>query len=38
MIAWAGVERLDLGLCDALSISPRARWPLGEESDESVAQ
>ncbi len=29
MIAWAGVERLsDQGAGDALSTSPRARWPL----------
>ena len=29
MIAWAGVERLsDKATGDALSISPRARWPL----------
>ena len=29
MIAWAGVERLSVdGASDALSISPRARWPL----------
>lgn len=28
MIAWAGVERLQLGLTDALDTEPRARWPL----------
>ena len=29
MIAWAGVERLSAGRAgDALSLSPRARWPL----------
>jgi N6-L-threonylcarbamoyladenine synthase len=28
MIAWAGVERLALGLVDTLELSPRARWPL----------
>jgi N6-L-threonylcarbamoyladenine synthase len=29
MIAWAGVERLSAGSAgDALSTSPRARWPL----------
>jgi len=28
MIAWAGVERLALGLVDPLELSPRARWPL----------
>jgi N6-L-threonylcarbamoyladenine synthase len=30
MIAWAGAERLALGLTDALDVAPRARWPLGE--------
>lgn len=30
MIAWAGIERLsDNRWGDALSVSPRARWPLG---------
>ena len=28
MIAWAGAERLALGLTDPLSVGPRARWPL----------
>jgi N6-L-threonylcarbamoyladenine synthase len=29
MIAWAGVERLSAGRAgDALSLSPKARWPL----------
>jgi N6-L-threonylcarbamoyladenine synthase len=29
MIAWAGAERLSAtGTSDALSVSPRARWPL----------
>jgi N6-L-threonylcarbamoyladenine synthase len=28
MVAWAGLERLTLGLTDALDVSPRARWPL----------
>jgi tRNA N6-adenosine threonylcarbamoyltransferase len=32
MIAWAGVERLALGLKDALDFSPRARWPLAEKA------
>ena len=32
MIAWAGAERLALGLTDALDTSPRARWPLAEVS------
>jgi N6-L-threonylcarbamoyladenine synthase len=30
MIAWAGAERLALGLTDALDVSPRARWPLDQ--------
>jgi N6-L-threonylcarbamoyladenine synthase len=28
MIAWAGAERLALGLTDALDTPPHARWPL----------
>ena len=28
MIAWAGVERLRLGLTDGLDFAPRPRWPL----------
>jgi N6-L-threonylcarbamoyladenine synthase len=33
MIAWAGVERLSAeGAGDALSTSPRARWPLAERA------
>ena len=30
MIAWAGAERLWLGLSDPLDFAPRARWPLEE--------
>ena len=30
MIAWAGCERLALGMTDALDTPPRARWPLDE--------
>ncbi len=30
MIAWAGVERLRMGLTDALDFAPRPRWPLEE--------
>jgi N6-L-threonylcarbamoyladenine synthase len=30
MIAWAGAERLALGLRDTLDTAPRPRWPLGE--------
>ena len=28
MIAWAGIERLQLGLVDDLTVPPRPRWPL----------
>ena len=28
MVAWAGLERLSLGLTDGLSAPPLARWPL----------
>jgi len=30
MIAWAGIERLRLGLRDPLDFAPRPRWPLGD--------
>jgi N6-L-threonylcarbamoyladenine synthase len=30
MIAWAGAERLALGLTDPLNSAPRARWPLAD--------
>ena len=31
MIAWAGAERLALGLTDTLDAAlPHARWPLAE--------
>jgi N6-L-threonylcarbamoyladenine synthase len=30
IIAWAGCERLALGLTDPLETPPRARWPLDE--------
>ncbi|MDI1345832.1 MAG: tRNA (adenosine(37)-N6)-threonylcarbamoyltransferase complex transferase subunit TsaD [Pseudolabrys sp.] len=30
MIAWAGAERLALGLTDKMDTAPRARWPLDE--------
>jgi N6-L-threonylcarbamoyladenine synthase len=28
MVAWAGIERLRLGLRDGLDFAPRPRWPL----------
>jgi N6-L-threonylcarbamoyladenine synthase len=30
MVAWAGIERLRLGLQDRLDVPPRPRWPLDE--------
>jgi tRNA N6-adenosine threonylcarbamoyltransferase len=30
MVAWAGIERLRLGLVDGLDVAPRPRWPLAE--------
>ncbi len=30
MVAWAGIERLRLGLTDDLSFAPRPRWPLDD--------
>jgi N6-L-threonylcarbamoyladenine synthase len=33
MVAWAGVERLQLGLADSLSAVARARWPLDRRSE-----
>jgi N6-L-threonylcarbamoyladenine synthase len=32
MVAWAGVERGQLGLFDELGVAPRARWPLQDVS------
>ncbi|MEM7442892.1 MAG: tRNA (adenosine(37)-N6)-threonylcarbamoyltransferase complex transferase subunit TsaD [Pseudomonadota bacterium] len=36
MIAWAGVERLRLGLVDTLDFQPRPRWPLDETAPKSI--
>jgi N6-L-threonylcarbamoyladenine synthase len=32
MIAWAGLERLRLGLTDDLDFAPRPRWPLDADA------
>jgi N6-L-threonylcarbamoyladenine synthase len=32
MIAWAGIERLNLGQRDGLDFAPRPRWPLAERA------
>jgi N6-L-threonylcarbamoyladenine synthase len=36
MIAWAGAERLALGLTDGLDFAPRPRWPLDQVSKKTV--
>jgi N6-L-threonylcarbamoyladenine synthase len=36
MIAWAGLERLRLGLVDDLSAPARARWPLDPEAEPAL--
>jgi N6-L-threonylcarbamoyladenine synthase len=38
MIAWAGAERLALGLTDPLNTAPRARWPLEEVTKARAGQ
>ncbi len=37
MIAWAGLERLRIGLTDGLDAPPRPRWPLEEREASPVA-
>ncbi len=37
MIAWAGLERLGLGLSDGLDFAPRPRWPLEALADREDA-
>ncbi len=32
MVAWAGIERLRLGLTDGLDFAPRPRWPLDADA------
>ncbi len=36
MVAWAGQERLALGLCDDLTVPARARWPLDPAAEVAV--
>jgi tRNA N6-adenosine threonylcarbamoyltransferase len=38
MIAWAGAERLALGLSDMLDFAPRARWPLDQVAKAAPAR
>ncbi len=36
MIAWAGAERLALGLIDLLDAVPRPRWPLDQKAGSAI--
>ncbi len=36
MIAWAGIERLGLGMIDDLTFAPRPRWPLDGKAELSL--
>jgi N6-L-threonylcarbamoyladenine synthase len=36
MIAWAGLERLRLGLTDDLAFAPRPRWPLDPDAAPAI--
>jgi len=36
MIAWAGAERLKLGLADGLDFAPRPRWPLDPDAPPAI--
>ncbi len=33
MIAWAGIERLSLGLVDDMTFAARPRWPLDSNAE-----
>ncbi|WP_431272369.1 tRNA (adenosine(37)-N6)-threonylcarbamoyltransferase complex transferase subunit TsaD [Dankookia sp. P2] len=37
MVAWAGIERLRLGLADAVGHAPRPRWPLEGMAAKGIA-
>ncbi len=37
MIAWAGAERLAIGLTDTLDTPPHARWPLAAMKPRAAA-
>jgi N6-L-threonylcarbamoyladenine synthase len=36
MVAWAGLERLRLGLTDSLDFAPRPRWPLDPSAPPAI--
>jgi len=33
MIAWAGIEKLRLGLSDPMDFAARPRWPLDQKAE-----
>ena len=37
MVAWAGIERLRLGLTDTLDARARPRWPLEDLARDALA-
>jgi N6-L-threonylcarbamoyladenine synthase len=38
MIAWAGIERLRLGMVDGLDVAPRPRWPLDPNARAAIGR
>ncbi len=36
MIAWAGIERLSLGMTDGLDFAARPRWPLDPDAPKAI--
>ena len=36
MVAWAGIERLRLGLTDDIDFAPRPRWPLDPAAPKAI--
>lgn len=36
MVAWAGIERSQLGLFDSAGVAPKARWPLASADPRSA--
>jgi N6-L-threonylcarbamoyladenine synthase len=38
MIAWAGLERMALGMpADDIAVAPRSRWPLDQDAKALLA-
>lgn len=38
MIAWAGAERIAIGLADSLEVAARPRWPLDQRAETKAAR